>query len=61
MSFTASFIYHHAIGDGFSGLVFHNTFLDSLETVSSSPVSGLQSKQIILPSDNIHIMPALGE
>ncbi|PTB49840.1 hypothetical protein M431DRAFT_499860 [Trichoderma harzianum CBS 226.95] len=61
MSFTASFIYHHAIGDGFSGLVFHNTFLDSLETVSSSPVSGLQSKQIILPDDNVHIMPALGE
>ncbi|KAH0528982.1 hypothetical protein TsFJ059_003789 [Trichoderma semiorbis] len=42
MSFTASFIYHHAIGDGFSGLVFHNTFLDSLETVSSSPISSLQ-------------------
>lgn len=61
MSFTASFIYHHAIGDGFSGLVFQNTFLDSLETVSSSPVSGLQSKHIILPDDDVQIMPALGE
>ncbi|KAL6827951.1 alcohol acetyltransferase [Trichoderma camerunense] len=60
MSFTASFIYHHAIGDGFSGLVFHNTFLDSLETVSSSPISSLQSKQIILPDDDVQIMPALG-
>ncbi|KAL6820232.1 alcohol acetyltransferase [Trichoderma sp. SZMC 28015] len=61
MNFTASFIYHHAIGDGFSGLVFHNTFLDSLETVSSTHIATLQSKQIILPDDNVHIMPALGE
>ncbi|KAK4081204.1 uncharacterized protein Triagg1_2736 [Trichoderma aggressivum f. europaeum] len=61
MNFTASFIYHHAIGDGISGLVFHNTFLDALEIFSSHLSSGLQSKEIITPAEDVQILPALGE
>ncbi|PNP51108.1 hypothetical protein THARTR1_08336 [Trichoderma harzianum] len=61
VNFTASFIYHHAIGDGISGLVFHNTFLDALETSSSHLASGLQSKQIITPPKDVQILPALSE
>ncbi|KAL7907347.1 alcohol acetyltransferase domain-containing protein [Trichoderma velutinum] len=61
MNFTASFIYHHAIGDGISGMVFHNTFLDSLQTVSSSLTSGFQSKEIVMPDEDVQILPALDQ
>jgi Alcohol acetyltransferase len=57
--FTASFIFHHAIGDGVSGLVFHNAFRDSLEAASSSPVDS-KSEQVHLSNDT-PLLPPLEE
>ncbi|PGH05988.1 hypothetical protein AJ79_06677 [Helicocarpus griseus UAMH5409] len=37
--FTASFVFHHAIGDGLSGMAFHKAFLRALHLISSSPSS----------------------
>ncbi|KAL7795067.1 alcohol acetyltransferase domain-containing protein [Trichoderma ceciliae] len=61
MDFTASFIYHHAIGDGVSGLAFHHAFHNALETVSSSSSSTLRSREMIVPDENTQVLPALGE
>jgi hypothetical protein len=36
-SFTASFIYHHALGDGATGSIFHTFFLQALNTTVSLP------------------------
>ncbi|RFU77964.1 alcohol acetyltransferase [Trichoderma arundinaceum] len=61
MGFTASFIYHHAIGDGVSGLLFHNAFLNALESASLSSSSSPQSREIIVPDEHAKVLPALGE
>ncbi|KAK2751715.1 hypothetical protein FQN55_009156 [Onygenales sp. PD_40] len=36
-TFTAAFVFHHAIGDGGSGKAFHTTFLQALSRAISSP------------------------
>ncbi|KAL7952038.1 alcohol acetyltransferase domain-containing protein [Trichoderma barbatum] len=61
MDFTAAFIYHHALGDGVSGLVFHNAFYNSLETISSSFSSSFKSRELIVLDENTQILPALEE
>lgn len=45
--FTASFIYHHAIGDGVSGLAFHKAFCNALEAASSSTLPPDRAENII--------------
>ncbi|KAM0272548.1 hypothetical protein ACHAQH_008684 [Verticillium albo-atrum] len=60
--FTASFIYHHAIGDGVSGLVFHNAFRAALEAASSSAdAAGSESEATIAPDESISLLPPLEE
>ncbi|KAL9620747.1 MAG: hypothetical protein Q9160_004760 [Pyrenula sp. 1 TL-2023] len=60
--FTASFIFHHAIGDGVSGLVFHNAFRDALEaaSASSSPFPMNSKPQDVVPNDAM-LLPPLEE
>ncbi|KAK7418708.1 Alcohol acetyltransferase [Neonectria punicea] len=57
--FTASFIYHHAIGDGVSGLVFHNAFRSALNAASSS-LPG-KNEESIVPDENTSVLPPLEE
>ncbi|UKZ67702.1 uncharacterized protein TrAtP1_008860 [Trichoderma atroviride] len=61
MDFTVSFIYHHAIGDGVSGLVFHKTFHDALEVFSSTPAPCLRREETVVPKEDAKILPALGQ
>lgn len=46
-NFTASFVFHHALGDGSSGKAFHNTFAQALREVQSSPSA--EAKNLIVP------------
>ncbi|KAF7556992.1 hypothetical protein G7Z17_g990 [Cylindrodendrum hubeiense] len=59
--FTASFIYHHAIGDGVSGLVFHNALRDSLETASSSLSLDVKTERTVVADSDTSILPPLEE
>lgn len=59
--FTASFIYHHAIGDGVSGLAFHSAFRTALEAASSSTLPDDKAGNIILPDENASVLPPLEE
>ncbi|KAF3354294.1 hypothetical protein VdG1_07759 [Verticillium dahliae VDG1] len=61
--FTASFIYHHAIGDGVSGMVFHNAFRAALETASLSAAdeAGNEGEGTVVPGEDIAILPPLEE
>ncbi|KAJ5180099.1 hypothetical protein N7492_003309 [Penicillium capsulatum] len=59
--FTASFVFHHALGDGNSGKAFHRTFLKAL---SGTPSSGGSTSIIASPQtpllpniEAIHPMP----
>lgn len=61
MEFTISFIYHHAIGDGVSGLVFHKNFRDALEVISSSLTPGFEGEETVAPKENADFLPALGQ
>ncbi|OAT12289.1 hypothetical protein BDBG_07649 [Blastomyces gilchristii SLH14081] len=54
--FTASFIFHHAIGDGTSGMAFHKTFLRALHLELSSAESSDQVDCTIV-SPNIPLLP----
>ncbi|OAX80134.1 hypothetical protein ACJ72_05541 [Emergomyces africanus] len=63
--FTASFVFHHAIGDGSSGMAFHKTFLHALHLALSSSsssvevVNTIESPKIpLLPNiEELHLMP----
>ncbi|RHZ63002.1 hypothetical protein CDV55_104709 [Aspergillus turcosus] len=57
--FTASFIYHHAIGDGVSGLAFHHAFRNALEAASASSLPGYKVENIIVPDENTSVLPPL--
>jgi hypothetical protein len=59
--FTASFIYHHAIGDGVSGLAFHSAFRNALNAASSSVLPDDKAGNIILPNENALVLPPLEE
>jgi hypothetical protein len=61
MDFTISFIYHHAIGDGVSGLIFHKAFHDALEVISSSPAPCFKGEETVAPNEDANILPALGQ
>ncbi|KAL2820263.1 hypothetical protein BDW59DRAFT_174590 [Aspergillus cavernicola] len=54
--FTVSFIYHHAIGDGVSGLVFHNAFLDALGVASYKCLFEYSIEGIIEPDENTSLL-----
>ncbi|KIW22442.1 uncharacterized protein PV07_12327 [Cladophialophora immunda] len=56
--FTVSFFYHHAIGDGNSGMAFHRTFHTALSQSLSIPPSDLSSTSIIL-SPSTPLLPSL--
>ncbi|KAF2261892.1 hypothetical protein CC78DRAFT_561551 [Lojkania enalia] len=57
--FTACFIFHHAIGDGVSGLVFLNSFRDALAATTSLSLQ-LETEHIIVPN-NSSLLPPIEE
>ncbi|KAF1945055.1 hypothetical protein EJ02DRAFT_509756 [Clathrospora elynae] len=59
--FTACFIFHHAVGDGVSGLAFHSSFLDALHTASSSSSSHDSKSEHIVQSNGNPLLPSLEE
>ncbi|RHZ54873.1 putative alcochol-O-acetyl transferase crmB [Aspergillus thermomutatus] len=59
--FTASFIYHHAIGDGVSGLALHNAFRNALDAASSSCLPDGKTENIIVSDANAPVLPPLEE
>lgn len=63
-AFTASFIYHHAIGDGVSGIIFHDFFRESLnnatseaDAVTSAMVTPGRDTQLLPPLEALHPLP----
>lgn len=61
LEFTASFIFHHAIGDGMAGLVFHRAFKNALEVeYDSSTTLDLDFEKFTV-SNKISILPPLEE
>lgn len=57
--FTASLVYHHAIGDGISGLVFHKTLCDSLNAVIRSSPGQLSRLSEFIPSKGTELLPPI--
>ncbi|EXJ92615.1 hypothetical protein A1O3_01167 [Capronia epimyces CBS 606.96] len=69
--FTAAFVFHHAIGDGTSGMAFHRAFHQALsQAVSVSPVSdqtgtgtgtgtGPATATAIIPSPSTALLPSV--
>ncbi|KAF2278029.1 uncharacterized protein EI97DRAFT_441303 [Westerdykella ornata] len=66
--FTASFIYHHALADGKSGLVFHQSFLDALQNLdrthpesqprlNADPIVPSPSTPLLPPLEELHPLP----
>ncbi|KAF2096950.1 hypothetical protein NA57DRAFT_42937 [Rhizodiscina lignyota] len=49
--FAAAFIFHHAVGDGMSGLAFHRTFLTALQGVEASDSQDENFCTVITPPD----------
>lgn len=58
--FTASFIFHHAIGDGAAGIIFHTAFREALEAAASSPSNDTPETQISISRDT-SLLPSLEE
>ncbi|KAH6629307.1 alcohol acetyltransferase [Boeremia exigua] len=59
--FSASFIFHHSIGDGMAGLIFHKYFERALRAAraASEPISA--SITTVNVKDNIELLPPLEE
>jgi hypothetical protein len=58
--FVASFIYHHALGDGASGLIFHKHFQAALSSAPKPLASPIihPSKSALLPNlEQLHSLP----
>ncbi|KID80394.1 uncharacterized protein G6M90_00g009840 [Metarhizium brunneum] len=55
--FTASFIYHHALGDGVSGLVFHKAFQTALEAACSSSSSQSEAESRVTADEKVSVLP----
>ncbi|KAL4778523.1 hypothetical protein BJX76DRAFT_366222 [Aspergillus varians] len=61
--FTASFVYHHGIGDGVAGLGFHDAFRQALDTASSSPskvgtiITPDEPSPLLHPLEELHDLP----
>lgn len=60
-SFTASFIYYHGIGDGIAGLIFHKSFLDALNAVTTGSTTMDQGITKIKISPDGELLPPLEE
>jgi hypothetical protein len=59
-TFTASFIFHHAICDGTSGLTFHKDFLAALNTAPKllkSPIIKPPTTPLLPPLEKLHPFP----
>ncbi|KAH6878523.1 hypothetical protein BKA58DRAFT_427212 [Alternaria rosae] len=65
-SFTASFIFHHSLGDGATGSIFHTSFLQALNIAISLPCSVAHSNtciavdpkiQLVEPLEQLHPLP----
>ncbi|KAF2629433.1 hypothetical protein BU25DRAFT_457096 [Macroventuria anomochaeta] len=58
--FTASWIFHHALSDGASSMLFHQSFLEGLNAVSVQktidPVVRTPSTQLLPPLEELHPM-----
>lgn len=59
--FTACFVFHHAIGDGVSGVAFQSAFLEALRAASSSAASISSSQEHIIIPNDIPLLPPLEE
>ncbi|KAI4643879.1 uncharacterized protein J4E79_011151 [Alternaria viburni] len=66
LSFTASFIFHHSLGDGATGSIFHSSFLQGLNTAISLPCLDTHSNtripvnptvQLLAPLEHLHPLP----
>ncbi|KAF1358044.1 hypothetical protein EJ07DRAFT_167055 [Lizonia empirigonia] len=61
--FMASFVFHHAIGDGVAGAIFHRDFRSALQTILLSSVSltthvAVSSETTLLPPlEELHPLP----
>ncbi|KPM35887.1 hypothetical protein AK830_g10677 [Neonectria ditissima] len=49
------FVYHHSIGDGMSGVVFHREFLAALNSTSAGKLESEDQKTILYANDNVQI------
>lgn len=54
--FNVVFAYHHAIGDGVSGVIFHRSLLDALNHPS---VASKAPDRLLKTPDSIHLVPAI--
>ncbi|KAI4703535.1 hypothetical protein J4E89_010111 [Alternaria sp. Ai002NY15] len=59
LSFTASFIFHHSLGDGATGSIFHTSFLQGLNTAISLPSLDTHNSTCIPVDSNIHLLSPL--
>ena len=59
--FIVTFIYHHAICDGTSGLVFHRSFLSKLQKAAREPDSSRPTVALIVKPSNKPFIPSLEE
>lgn len=60
-SFTASFIFHHSLGDGATGTIFHTFFWQSLNTNVSLPSFLEQSNSLVKVPGSTELLPPLEE
>ncbi|KAI4940319.1 hypothetical protein J4E86_010953 [Alternaria arbusti] len=59
LSFTASFIFHHSLGDGATGSIFHTSFLQGLNTAISLPSLDTHNYTCIPVDPNIQLLSPL--
>ena len=63
--FTASFVFHHSLGDGATGVIFHQSFHQALENAlmlpsleSTSPkIQVSESSTVLPPLEDLHPLP----
>jgi hypothetical protein len=59
--FMVSWVFHHALSDGTSGLVFHRGLLTALnsskETLEDGSIVGTPKENLVPPLDKIHKLP----
>lgn len=59
--FTACFVYHHAIGDGVSGVVFHDEFRKALDAACSTSALQYNIEERVMPDENVQVLPPVEE
>jgi hypothetical protein len=63
--FTASFVFHHSLGDGATGVIFHQSFHQALESalmlpslkLSSPKIQVSESSTVLPPLEDLHPLP----